>query len=179
MVPGPTPRDLFGTINGSLGSPRYSTVLQPVFKLPRRRSITPVGPGREPLPPRERTIEPRHTQCRRRLGLTASPAAQCWDWGLARDWVLECRPTTGTGTEPGPNDLLMTTSRGEVDSKSSCPGRKRLHYACKYVYNKYIRSYTANYHSLATLDLFLACRDWPGTGTGRQSGDPASGLGTD
>ena len=53
------------------------------------------------------------------------------------------------------------------------------HYACKYVYNKYIRSYTANYHSLATLDLFLACRDWPGTGTGRQSGDPASGLGTE
>ena len=50
MVPGPTPRDLSGTINGSLGSPRYTTVHQPVFKLPRRRPITPVGPGRPSLP---------------------------------------------------------------------------------------------------------------------------------
>ena len=50
MVPGPTPRDLSGTINGSLGSLNQSSVIQLVFKLPRRRSITPVGPGRQPLP---------------------------------------------------------------------------------------------------------------------------------
>ena len=50
MVPGPTPRDLSGTINVSLVSPRYYCVLRPVFKLPRRRPITPVTLIYEPLP---------------------------------------------------------------------------------------------------------------------------------
>ena len=49
MVSGPTPRDLSKTINGSLGSLNYYHVLPFVFKLPRRRPITPVGPGRQPL----------------------------------------------------------------------------------------------------------------------------------
>ena len=39
MVPGPTPRDLSGTINASLASLNHSGELRSVFKLPRRRSI--------------------------------------------------------------------------------------------------------------------------------------------
>ena len=48
--PWPTSRDLSGTINGSLGSPRYPTVPQPVFKLPRQRPMTPVALSSQPLP---------------------------------------------------------------------------------------------------------------------------------
>ena len=50
MVPGPTPRDLsIGTL-ASLASLNHSGGLRSVFKLPRRRPITPVALSSQPLP---------------------------------------------------------------------------------------------------------------------------------